>query len=433
MTISYDITWDLDPTAATFRGRTSLRFNGKRSHAELAAVQVRRATLNGRDVPWDGSRLALRTPDDSHAAQPSRSAEPLHAADGLHTTEPLSATEPLGGTGPLRTAEPLPATGPSPAAGPLPATGPLSTAEPSHTADGLHTADSSHATGFSHAGAALHGPDDNVLEVDADFAYAEDHGFRRATVDGDTYLYTYHYPNWTQRSFACFEPNLRGAVTMNINAPDASVLTSDTTSPVVPYAITAVVGPWAEVGGNVYAMRTRAAERDHGEAVSQLFARSITYFEHLLGIPYPYGTCAAVFVPDIPSLAFSSAGLVLFDDDAFDALATREPRYATTVVSHEVAHQWSGNLVDAEPWLVEGLATYLSRLATEELVPGSRPWSDLDNAPLPDRPYAAHLSRIVAVEEAIGRTALVQGLTTYFRRHAHTTASWAHLQACWRQ
>ncbi|WP_433268434.1 M1 family aminopeptidase [Actinosynnema sp. CS-041913] len=337
MTISYDITWDLDPSAATFRGRTSLRFNEKRSHAELAAVEVHRATLNGRDVPWDGSRLALDAVGDS------------------------------------------------------------------------------------------------VLEVDAVFAYAEDRGFLKATVDGDAYLYAYHYPNWTQRSFCCFEAGLRGVVTLNVNAPNASVLTSNTTTPVVPYAVTAAVGPWAEVGADVHAMRTRAADRDRGAAVSRLVTRSIAYYEHLLGVPYPYGTCAAVFVPDIPSLAFSSAGLVLFADEAFDALATREPRYAVTVVSHEVAHQWSGNLVDAEPWLVEGLATYLSRLATEELLPGSRPWSDLDTAPLPDRPYAAHLARIVAVEEAIGRTALLQGLATYFRRHAHTTASWAHLQACWRQ
>ncbi|RKT52566.1 M1 family aminopeptidase [Saccharothrix australiensis] len=337
MTISYDIAWTLDPSAATFRGRTTARFRGARPHAELAAVEVVRATLNGRDVPWDGERLTLRA-----------------------------------------------------------------------------------------------APEDNVLEVDAVFPYESERGFRKATDDGDTYLYTLHYPQWAKRSFCCLEPDRRAAFALTVDTP-GPVLTSDTAFPIVPYAVTVAAGPWSEVGDDVHVMRSRAVERDKGEEVSRLLKRSIAYFEHLLGVPYPYRRCRAVFVPELPILAFSAPGLIMFDDGALNALTSREPRYAVTVVSHEVAHQWAGNLVDSEPWLVEGLATYLSRLATEELLPGSRPWSELDTAPLPDRAYLPHLTRVAAVEEAIGRTALVQGLTTCFRRHAHATASWAHLQSYWRQ
>ncbi|GAA1355622.1 M1 family aminopeptidase [Saccharothrix algeriensis] len=335
MTISYDITWDLDPSAPTFRSRTSARFRGARPHADVEAVEVTRASHNGRAVPWDGERLAL--------------------------------------------------------------------------------------------GAA----EDNVLEVDAVFAYEPERGFRRVTADGDTYLYALHYPQWSKRSF-CSLAQERGAFTVTVNAP-GRVLVSSTEAPIVPYALAVAAGPWAEIGEHVHAVRTRAAEHARGQAVADLVKRSVACFEHLLGVPFPYRGCEVVFVPDIPILAFSSPGLIMFDDGALNALSTREPRYATTVVSHEVAHQWAGNLVDAEPWLVEGLATYLSRLATEELLPGSRPWSEPDAAPLPDRPYAAHLARIAAVEEAIGRTALLDGLGRYFRRFAHTTASWAHLRSCWRR
>ncbi|CCH28118.1 M1 family aminopeptidase [Actinosynnema sp. NPDC047251] len=334
MTISYDITWDLDPAAETFRGRTGVRFRGRVAHAELAAAHVRHARLNGREVPWDGSRI------------------------------PLDA--------------------------------------------------------------------DGVLEVDADFAYADDRGFRQVRVDGATYLYTVQYPDRAQWSFCALDQRARSEFALTVNAPGL-VLTSSTETPIAPYALTAAVGPWVEIAEQLYVTGSRAGERVRGAAVSRRIRESIEFFETLLDVPFPYRKCDAVFVPDIPHLAFSSPGLIMFDDAVFDALATREPLYATTVLSHEVAHAWSGNLVDAEPWLVEALATYLSRLAAEHLLPGTDPWQIPDNAPWPDRPYAPHLARVRAMEDALGRPALLRALTTYFKRYAHTNAGWAEFKACLRE
>ncbi|MEU4800734.1 M1 family aminopeptidase [Actinosynnema sp. NPDC023587] len=334
MTISYDITWDLDPAEPAFRGRTAVRFRGKPPHAQLAATRLRRAQLNGRDVPWDGARIALD-------------------ADG-------------------------------------------------------------------------------VLEVDADFAYAEDRGFRKVVVDGATYQYTLQYPDLAQWSFCALDQRARSEITLTVHAP-GRVLTSSTDTPIAPYALTAAAGPWVEIAEQVHVTRVRSGERARGEAVSRRIREAIGFFENLLDVPYPYGKCDAVFVPDIPHLAFSSPGLIMFDDAVFDALATLDPLYTTTVLSHEVAHAWSGNLVDAEPWLVEAVATYLSRLAAEELLPGADPWRTPDNAPWPDRPYAPHLARVRAMEDALGRPALLRALTTYFKRYAHTNAGWAEFKACLRE
>ncbi|MBW4719197.1 M1 family aminopeptidase [Saccharothrix obliqua] len=331
MTISYDITWDLDPAAPTFRGRTSVRFKGTRAYAELSAVSLREALLNGWHVPWDGARLALDV--------------------------------------------------------------------------------------------------DGVLEVDADFAYHRDRGFRRVEVDGATYLYALHYPDSAGWTFPCVDQTTRSRVNLTVDAPGV-VLTNSTAAPIPPYTITAAVGPWVEVGEGVHVMRSRAGERDRGRVVSRLIEDSVAFFESVLGVPYPYEKCDAVFVPEFPHLAFSSPGLIMFDDAVFDALATREPKYAATVLSHEVAHAWSGNLVNAEPWLVEALATYLSRLATEQFVPGVDPWAIPENTPWPDRPYVPHLAHVRAVEDTMGRETLLSGLSTFLSRYAHTNAGWAELKAC---
>jgi puromycin-sensitive aminopeptidase len=51
----------------------------------------------------------------------------------------------------------------------------------------------------------------------------------------------------------------------------------------------------------------------------------------------------------------------------------------TIVVSHEVAHQWFGNLVTMEwwshLWLNEGFATWISYMATDIMFPEWKIWT----------------------------------------------------------
>lgn len=320
MTVDYAITWRLEPTS--FRTHTRATFTTPRPHALLEATDVRHARLDGRDVPWDGARLAL------------------------------------GSAG--------------------------------------------------------------VLEVESVHAYAPDRGFRQVEVDGRTYRYTLHHPTHAPRTFCCLDHTTRATTTVTVHAP-GKALVSDTRAPVAPHALAAAVGPWVEVAPDVHAARPFA-----GDAVSALVARSVGFFEDVLGVPYPYGACRVVFVPDLPVLGFSSPGLILLDTRAPLEVS---PLHAATVVAHEVAHQWAGNVTDGEPSLVEGLATYLSRLAAEAFVPGVDPWTPPAGTPWPDRPYAPHLARVVGLEARVGRKALLRALGEVFRAHRFGAAGWADLEA----
>ncbi|MFI9816227.1 M1 family aminopeptidase [Saccharothrix variisporea] len=261
-----------------------------------------------------------------------------------------------------------------------------------------------------------------VLEVESVHAYAPDRGFRRVEVDGDTYRYTLHHPTFAPRTFCCLDHTTRATTAVTVHAP-GNALVSDTRAPVAPHALAAAVGPWAEVGPDVHAARSRTFD---GRAVSALVARSVGFFEDLLDVPYPYGSCRVVLVPELPVLGFSSPGLVLLDTRAPLDLS---PLHAATVVAHEVAHQWAGNVTDGESSLVEGLATYLSRLAAEAFVPGADPWTPPTGTPWPDRPYAPHLARVVGLEARVGRKALVRALGEFFRAHRFGEAGWADLEA----
>ncbi|EMD25179.1 aminopeptidase [Amycolatopsis azurea DSM 43854] len=288
----------------------------------------------------------------------------------------------------------------------------------------------------------------NVLEVEALFPYAvEGRGLRRATdPDGTTYVYGMNFPDAAPRVFCCFDDaGLRAPVTLNLSAPEEwSCLVNGTAEPIAPYLVAGAAGPWATlcrttipsrdspVPLTVHTQRSRAAARERGAEIADLMARSVAFYEHHLGVPYPYEKCEAVFVRDLPSLAFSLPGLILFNDKVFDLVATRGPRYAATIVSHEVAHAWIGGLVDCgdDLWLVEACATYLSRTAVPELAPGSDPWAAAEPAP-PDATYAPDAELIRELAGTIGHENVLRGLSLFFGRFAHRHAGRADLAACW--
>jgi aminopeptidase N len=285
----------------------------------------------------------------------------------------------------------------------------------------------------------------NVLEVEGVFSYAvSGRGLRRASdLDGTGYVYGIHYPDAAPRVFCCFDdPKLRARIDLRLSVPTGwTSLTNGTASPFAPYLVAGAAGPWARLcertAGTdaplaVYAQRVRSGEQDRGRWIADLLAESIAWCEQALEVRYPYEKCDAVFVRDLPPLALSTPGLVLFADRVFDLVGTRGRQYAVTVLCHEIAHSWLGGLVDCtdDPWLVEAGATYLARTAVLDLVPGGRPW-DAADLPSPDAGYAEDAELIRSVERTIGREKVLRGLGEYCRRFAGGSAGPVELAACW--
>ncbi|XP_022104262.1 aminopeptidase N-like isoform X2 [Acanthaster planci] len=103
--------------------------------------------------------------------------------------------------------------------------------------------------------------------------------------------------------------------------------------------------------------------------------RILTYFEEYFDFAYPLEKQDMVAIPDFSAGAMENWGLILYRETAllYDPVlnsASNKQRVAV-VVSHELAHQWFGNLVTPEwwddLWLNEGFASYVEYLGVDKV------------------------------------------------------------------
>lgn len=124
----------------------------------------------------------------------------------------------------------------------------------------------------------------------------------------------------------------------------------------------------------VYAPRGTAAQ---GQFALDVCTKTLDLFDDVFGTPYPLPKMDMVAVPDFDAGAMENWGLVTYRTvlilhDEKTSSAKAKQRIAS-VVAHELAHQWFGNLVTMEwwshLWLNEGFATWVGNYAVDKLFP----------------------------------------------------------------
>ena len=108
--------------------------------------------------------------------------------------------------------------------------------------------------------------------------------------------------------------------------------------------------------------------------------------EDYFGLPYPFGKLDQIGVPDFEAGAMENAGAVTFREVALLADPATAPlavqKRVAEVITHELAHQWFGNLVTMvwwdDLWLNEAFATWMAYKIVDDWRPSWRIWMDFE-------------------------------------------------------
>jgi alanyl aminopeptidase len=222
--------------------------------------------------------------------------------------------------------------------------------------------------------------------------------------DGDHwYIYSQFEDISARRAFPCFdEPGYKVPWQVTLNVPSNDGAFSNTpvlsegpgaggmktvkfaeTKPLPSYLVAIAVGPMdivdaGRAGANHTAIRIIVP---HGHALEAQFVATTTgdvvnLLENYFGIPYPYEKLDEVAIPRVgyamehPGLVTYGAGFFLMKTD--EATPGRK-RGTTSVMAHELAHQWFGDLVTTawwdDIWLNEGFASWMANKIVNQYHP----------------------------------------------------------------
>ncbi|XP_068169617.1 aminopeptidase N-like isoform X2 [Antennarius striatus] len=217
---------------------------------------------------------------------------------------------------------------------------------------------------------------------------------------------------------------------------------------------------------------TRRMAMDQGNYALNITGPILDFFQSYYNISYPLSKSDQIAIPDFFFGAMENWGLVMYRETnlLYDPMtsSSRNKEKTATIIAHELAHMWFGNLVTLrwwnEVWLNEGFATYVSYLGADHAEPSwnmkdlivlrdihqvfaidalasSHPLSsDKDSILLPDHiteqfdaiSYNKGAAVLRMLSDFLSEPVFVQGLNSYLHHFAYSNTIgndlWQHLQ-----
>lgn len=188
--------------------------------------------------------------------------------------------------------------------------------------------------------------------------------------------------------------------------------------------------------------------------------RTLSFYNEYFAIPYPLPKLDMIALPDFATGAMENWGMVTYRDTALlldpEKTGLVHKQRVAEVITHELAHQWFGNLVTMawwdDLWLNEGFASWVEVLAKDHLFPEWESWTEFvagdyayaketnglaSSPPLqldlkdpreletlidPSLVYSKGPTIIRMLDAYLGRETFRDGLRVYLKRHAYGNA-----------
>ena len=251
--------------------------------------------------------------------------------------------------------------------------------------------------------------------------------------DGSEYIYTLFVPMDASLAFPCFDqPDLKARFTFAAAAPESWTIIANSditkteaadgkrqtqfseTKPISTYLFAFAAGPFKQITGSispaplrvfVRQSKLKRAEEEWPE-VEKLTRDGMTHFETFFGHKFPFTKYDQVLLPGFAYGGMEHAGATFLREDSilFRTTPTQSDKYSrASLVLHELAHQWFGDLVTMrwfdDLWLKEGFANLMAYHAMAQIYDPAQMWR---------RFYQSHKPVAYGIDSTKGTTPIYQ-------------------------
>lgn len=145
--------------------------------------------------------------------------------------------------------------------------------------------------------------------------------------------------------------------------------------------------------------------------------KSLDYYEELFDVPYPLKKLDQVAIPDFEAGAMENWGLVTYRSSQLlcsNSSSISVRKSVALTVTHELSHQWFGNLVTMkwwnDLWLNESFATIMEYYCVEHIFPEYKVWLDFFTQDCVAALYRDAILGVQAVREDVSDPAEISTL-----------------------
>ncbi len=231
-------------------------------------------------------------------------------------------------------------------------------------------------------------------------------GFYRAKYGKETFYSTQFEPNGARTFIPCFDrPDIKARFKLTVkvnenvkvisNMPPSKVESQGSsviyyfpeTLPMSTYLLYLGVGNFDEIedtrDGRKFFVAAYGGKSSRGKFALDVAEKVVNFYESYFNIKYPLPKLHLIAVPEFAVGAMENWGAITFreiallaDEKSSEAIR----RNVATVIAHEIAHQWFGDLVTMkwwdDLWLNESFATFMSYKAIGNIFPEWEHWED---------------------------------------------------------